>query len=302
MKTTTIVHEGMMFGEGPGQGPDGKLYVSDFYAHEVLRFDPLTWTAEVVVKIPQQPSGLGWLPDGRLLIVSMLDHKILRLEADGTLSEHADLSAISRGSANEMRVDPDGVAWVGNFGFDFYAELAANPDADPLFGPDANPPTAEIARVDPDGSVHEVARGLRFPNGTVRLSDGTLVIAETSGSCLTAFDVDEHRMLVNRRIWADMSHLGPGGAPIRPDGTCVDAEDAIWVTDPNHHRVVRLAEGGKVLDEVHGSQGCFAVALAGEDGKTLAICTAQTSNPNIAARDRTGKLEIAQVEVGLPGI
>lgn len=302
MKTAKIVHENMMFGEGPGQGPDGKVYVSDFYAFEVLRFDTRTWQAEVVVKIPQQPSGLGWLPDGRLLIISMLDHKVLRLEKDGSLSVHADLSGISRGAANEMRVDPDGVAWVGNFGFDFYAELAANPDADPLFGPDANPPTAEIARVDPDGSVHEVAQGLRFPNGTVRLSDGTLVIAETCGSCLTAFDVDADGMLVNRRIWADMSTLGPGGVPIRPDGTCVDAEDAIWVTDPNHNRAVRLAEGGKLLDEVHTSQGCFAVALAGEDGRTLFCCTAQTSNPNIAGRERTGRIEIARVEVGLPGI
>ena len=35
---------------------------------------------ETIVKVPQQPSGLGWLPDGRLLVVSMKDRKVMRLE------------------------------------------------------------------------------------------------------------------------------------------------------------------------------------------------------------------------------
>lgn len=295
MADTQIVYEGLYFAESPSEGPDGRLYVSDFYAHEVLRFDTKTWRAEVAAKVPAQPSGLGWLPDGRMLVVSMRDMKLLRLEGDGTLSVHADLSPVARGSANDMKVDRDGVAWVGSFGFDFYGLLEANPSADPLFGPGANPPRADIARVDLDGSVIAVAENLQFPNGTVQLSDGTLVIAETVGACLTAFSIGAAGQLTNRRMWADLSRLGPTGDKVLPDGICVDAEDAIWVSDPAHSRVIRVNSTGTVVQAVNTTQPCFAVGLSGENGTMLVCCTAESSNPNIAAVQRTGKLEICEV-------
>ena len=40
-------------------------------------------------------------------------------EADGTVVEHADLSAVTSGHCNDMVVGPLGNAYVGNFGFDF---------------------------------------------------------------------------------------------------------------------------------------------------------------------------------------
>ena len=72
----------------------------------------------VEASVPQQPSGLGWLPDGRLLVVSMRDSKLLRREEDGELVVHADLSAHVAGHPNDMVVDDQGRAYVGNFGFD----------------------------------------------------------------------------------------------------------------------------------------------------------------------------------------
>src|SRR5205823_2388915 len=69
-------------------------------------------------EVPGQPSGLGWLPDGRLLVVSMRDGRLLRRETDGTLVCHADLSGCINGHLNDMVVDTDGRAFVGEFGFD----------------------------------------------------------------------------------------------------------------------------------------------------------------------------------------
>ncbi|GAA1942512.1 SMP-30/gluconolactonase/LRE family protein [Nocardioides hwasunensis] len=272
-------------------GPDGALYLSDFYAHEVLRVDLDSWTSEHVVTIDEQPSGLGWLADGSLLIVSMNDLSLRRLDARGELHHHADLSSVARGSSNDMLVDPQGRAWVGDFGFDFYGTLRDDPEADPLFGPDADPPTASIALVTPEGKVTSAADGLRFPNGMVQLGDGTLVVAETVGKCLTAFDIDGHH-LVNRRTYADLRAAGPAGEAVLPDGICIDDEDRIWVSDPANSGAVRLVDGVADL-HVATSQPCFAVAIVGD---LLICCTAETSNSTIAATRRTGRLETCHLD------
>lgn len=288
------VADGIHFAETPTPGPDGRVYVSDFYAHEVLAIDVETGAKESILTVPAQPSGLGWLEDGSLLVVSMRDRKVLRRHPDGSVNEYADLSGLTEGCANDMYVAPDGRAWVGDFGFDFYEMLEREPDADPLFGPGANPPTASLVTIDADGAVRTAATGLRFPNGIVQLSDGRLVVAETVGGCLTAFEVGEQGVLGNRTVHADLKAAGPGGEPVLPDGTCNDVDDGIWVSDPTHGGAVRIGPDGSATDYVKTSQGCFAVGLM---GNTLVLCTAVSSNPNEAGASRTGKIEVAQVDV-----
>jgi sugar lactone lactonase YvrE len=292
-KTTTLVKD-LHFAESPTLGPDGRVYVSDFYAHEVLAVDLATGATESVATVPAQPSGLGWTPDGALLIVSMNDRKLMRLDPDGTLSEHADLGAVAKGSSNDMYVDEQGRAWVGDFGFDFYDLLRREPDADPLFGPGADPERASLAYVDLDGRVSKAAGDLRFPNGMARLSDGRLVVAETVGGCLTSFRVEDDGSLREATLYADLSSAGPGGATVLPDGICVDAEDGIWVSDPTGGGAVRIGPDGEPTDYVATSQACFATGIVGH---TLIACTAVSSNPNEAGTRRTGRLEVATVAV-----
>lgn len=299
MAATEIALTGLHFAESPTTGPDGRLYISDFYAHELIAVDPATFATSVVAKVPGQPSGMGWLPDGTQLVVSMRSKEVLAVAADGTTTCHADLSELARGAANDMFVDSTGRAWVGTFGFDFYAELAADPDADPLFGPGAEPPTADLILVEPDGTATTAATGLRFPNGTVALNDGTLVIAETVGACLTGFSVDSDGSLHDRRTVVDLSAAGIGDTALLPDGICVDAEDGIWVSDPVAGRVLRFDAATAALTEViTTSQPCFAVGFCGADLRTLVCATAESSNPNIAGVQRGGRLETARVGVG----
>ncbi|MET0700343.1 MAG: SMP-30/gluconolactonase/LRE family protein [Mycobacterium sp.] len=298
MTDTDVVLTGLHFAESPNTGPDGQLYVSDFYAHQLLRVDPKTYDVAVAATVPGQPSGMGWLPDGTMLVVSMRDQQLLAVHDDGTTHCYADLADVSRGAANDMLVDSLGRAWVGSFGFDFYAELEADPTADPLFGPGANPPTADLARVDLDGSVHRAATGLRFPNGTVQLADGTLVIAETVGGCLVGFSINDDGTLENRRVIIDLSTAGADRGTLLPDGICIDVEDGIWVSDPLGSRAVRIdAATGVTTDVVHTSQPCFAVGFSGDSATTLVCCTAESSNPNVAGVRRTGKLEAIDVTV-----
>ena len=272
---TDVILDGLAFPEGP-RWHDGRLWFSDMHAHEVVALDPASGKRETIVEVPACPSGLGWLPDGTLLIVSMEDRRLVRLES-GRLVEHADLSPWATFHCNDMVVDAAGRAYVGNFGFDLHAR--------------ADPAPATMVRVDPDGTAQPAAEDLQFPNGTVITPDGgTLVVGESWGGRLTAFDVAADGSLANRRVWAQLD-----GAV--PDGICLDAEGAIWVASPLSNEVLRVHQGGEVTQRVALDRGAFACMLGGDDRRTLFVCTSTTSDPEESARVRTGRIEAIAVDV-----
>lgn len=273
--------DGLTFPEAP-RWHDGRLWFSDFYTHRVVAVDP-GGRAETMLEVPQRPSGLGWTPDGTLLVVSMLDRRLLRVE-NGKARVHADLAAVATGPCNDMAVDGQGRAYVGNFGYDRHK---------------GEPPrTTCLARVDPDGRVTRAAEDLFFPNGTVITPDGrTLIVGETQAHRLTAFDVAPDGALENRRVWAALDEN------VFPDGMCLDAEGAIWVSDARGLALLRVREGGKIDGTVStGSRYAFACMLGGADRRTLFVCTSTGSGPAMADK-RDGAIETVRVDVpgaGLP--
>ena len=108
---------GLRFGESP-RWRDGRFWVSDWVAHEVIAVD-LEGKSEVVVRDPSVPLCFDFLPDGRLIIMS--GRRILRLEPDGSLVTHADLTGLSKLGWNEIVVDGRGNAYVNAAGFDLMA-------------------------------------------------------------------------------------------------------------------------------------------------------------------------------------
>jgi sugar lactone lactonase YvrE len=109
------VLDDLVFTEGP-RWHDGRLWCSDMHDHRVIT-TALDGRAETMVRVDDdEPSGLGWLPDGRLLVVAMETQRLLRLEPDGALVVHADLSSAARGSLNDMIVAADGTAYLGDMG------------------------------------------------------------------------------------------------------------------------------------------------------------------------------------------
>jgi sugar lactone lactonase YvrE len=289
MAEVRVLAEGLTFGEGP-RWRDDRLWFSDMYDHAVKTVD-LDGHLETVVEMDDQPSGLGWLPDGRLLIVSMLERKLLRREPDGQLVVHADLSGVATFHTNDMVVDEVGRAYVGNFGFDLEPWVREHGIAAALGEP--GPPQANVARVDPDGAISIAADGLRFPNGTVITPDGrTMIVAETFGSRLTAFDVDSDGSLHGRRVWADL-----GGR--LPDGICLDADLNVWVSNPLEPVCYLVAEDGGIVDEVDTGQPSFACALGGPHRRHLFILTSRSSAGHVAAEER--KANVIVTEVRTPG-
>ena len=283
----SVVREGLNFGEGP-RWHDGRLWYSDLFDHAVHALSP-GGADERVVEVAPRPSGLGWMPDGSLLIVSVLDRRVLRLGLDGTLREHADLAQWASSHCNDMVVDAVGRAYVGNFGFDLWALWAGEP---------VERRPAVLLRVDPDGQVYVAAEDLEFPNGTVITADGgTLIVAESGGRRLTAFDISADGGLSNRRVWADLKPH-----EIAPDGICLDASGAVWVANAAGPAAVRVAEGGEVLDTARFSQTCYACMLGGSDGRELFAMTAPTPMPAEASASARGRIESARVGVGHAGL
>ena len=279
-----LLADGIYFGEGP-RWHDGRLWFSDFYAHAVKSVSE-TGDIRTEFEIDDQPSGLGWLPDGSMLIVGMTKRQVLRRSTDGVISVHADLSDIATYHCNDMVVDASGRAFVGNFGFNLDEAMATRPVEDVI----ANHATAKLACVSPSGTVRVAADEMHFPNGSVITPDGkTLIIGETVGFCLTAFDIADNGALSNRRVWAPT-------LPRIPDGICLDADGAVWFANPMGPECVRIAEGGEVLEVIDTGQTCFACMLGGDDGKTLFMLTAESSDAHVASASPTGRIVTARVD------
>jgi sugar lactone lactonase YvrE len=279
---------GLVFVESP-RWHDDRLWFSDWGTQEVIAVD-LEGKSEVIVRVPtfverdgpvaRGPFCIDWLPDGRLLIVSGRDRLLLRREPDGSLVTHADLTSLSDHPWNDIVVDGRGNAYIGNTGFDFSRGEFA---------------TGILAAVSPDGSARQVADGLSFANGMAVTPDNTtLIVAESYGKRLTAFDIAADGSLSNRRVWADLD----GGFP---DGICLDADNAVWYGDVPNKRCVRVREGGEVVQTISLDRGCFACTLGGADKRTLFLMAAEWRGPaNTADGARTG--QVLTVEAPAPGV
>jgi sugar lactone lactonase YvrE len=219
---------------------------------------------------------IDWLPDGRLLVVAARDGRLLRQEPDGSLVTHADLSGLAdRGHPwNEIVVDGRGNVYLNNQGFDF-------PGGE--FAP------GTIALLTPDGSARLVADGIAFPNGmAVTPDNSTLIVAESYGQKLTAFEIAADGGLSQPRVWA---YLGDGV----PDGICLDAQGAIWYADVPNKQCVRVRAGGTVLQTIQLDRGCFSCALGGTDRTTLfMVATQWRGTERMTDKSRTGQLLTAR--------
>ena len=288
MPEPKVLLDGLAYVESP-RWHEGRLWFAHWGMGEIVAVD-LDGNSEVT---GHGPPGLGWsidwLPDGRLLVTGK---ELLRREPDGSMVRHADLSGLADGW-NEIVVDGRGNIYLNSIRFAF------------LSG--AQPTSGVIALVTPDGSVRQVAGDLAFPNGMVITPDNaTLIISESFTGRLIAFDIEADGSLSNRRVWAES---------LAPDGICMDAEGAVWVgtaaTFAHTRRVgtpagavVRVREGGEVLQRIEYDRAIFAAMLGGPDQKTLFLLAAEwrgIEQVNEALAARTGQVLVSQAPVPSAG-
>jgi sugar lactone lactonase YvrE len=285
MPEPKVLLDGLAYVESP-RWYEGRLWFAHWGTGEIVAVD-LDGNSEVT---GHGPPGLGWsidwLPDGRLLVTGK---ELLRMEPDGSMVRHADLSGVADHGWNEIVVDGRGNIYLNSIGFEF------------LRG--AQQASGTIALVTPDGSACKVAGDLAFPNGMVITPDNsTLIISESFTGRLIAFDIEATGLLSNRRVWAE--GLGP-------DGICMDAEGAVWVqtADTRTHTgrddapegaVVRVREGGEVRERIEHDRAIFAAMLGGPDRKTLFLLAAEwrgIEQVNEVVAARTGQVLVSQAPV-----
>jgi sugar lactone lactonase YvrE len=269
-----ILTEGLIFGEAP-RWHDGRIWASDMLGGRVISVDH-NGRLEQRAEVPSGASGLGWLQDGRMVVVSMADSRLLTFK-DGISQNYADLS-ISRGTPNDMVVDGNGRAYVGNAGCNLFAGI--------------NPKPTNLVLVE-NGRAREVAEDLIFPNGMVIDPDGTtLIVAETFAHRLTAFDINSSDgSLSRRRLFADVGKR-------TPDGICMDAEGAIWLASAETGEFIRVREGGKVTHVVDtGGRFAAACVTGGPSRRSLFMITAHMTPELFAKRATTARIEVADLEV-----
>ena len=278
--TAKVVAEGLAFPEGPRWRNDC-LWFTDQHDATLYR---LTAQGELqpFAATDKRPGGLGWLPDGKLLMVLMEARCIVRRVDDGW-QPYVDLSTLASFHCNDMVVTRQGVVFAGNFG------------EEPV--PGRPPRPAELIRIDRNAAAEIVDRELVFPNGSVISDDGrNLLVAETFAHRVTGFELDSDDRITARYLWADL-----GAAT--PDGICLDADEALWIASPVTHEVLRVRRGGDVLARCSTRGAPYACMLGGDDRKTLYVCTSETTDPDEATRIRSGRIELARVDVpgaGLP--
>jgi sugar lactone lactonase YvrE len=294
MRPETIIEEGLVFPESP-RWRDGKLWLSDMHAHRVLRVD-LAGNVEVIAELDDKPSGIGFLPSGVPIVVSMRHCLVLRLDGSDP-AVYADLGQLPVTDLNDLVTDATRRTYVGG-------RAVTGRDRQGVRRPNGNWPDS-IIRIDGDGSAATVANGLRSPNGMALSPDRrTIIVAQTEGRNLLAYDVGSDGGLRDLRIFADLDGR-------MPDGITLDAEGAVWVACPRDRVFIRVLDGGRITHTIEVDEGIWPVAclLGGPQRDQLFLISSRTTLENqLSCTDfeadkhsiARGRLEVVTVEV--PGV
>jgi sugar lactone lactonase YvrE len=115
--------------------------------------------------------------------------------------------------------------------------------------------------------------------------------------------------LEDRRVWAEFGDVPALDSitdaieelAMLPDGLTLDVNGNLWVADAKGRGVSLFSEGGAVIDRVDtGELAVYAVALGGDDLRTLFMCAAAP----LPAR-RPGDVPFAELlacRVSTPGV
>lgn len=253
----------------------GQLWFSDMVGKRLCTAST-DGTVQIMAEFAEMPGGIGFLPDGTPLVVGMSSARVFAVR-NGGVEVYAELGAAASGHCDDMVVASDGTAYIGAVG-----DVTEDMEGAPVGG--------AIVRVAPDGRVSRDAEELAFPNGAVVIDNETLLVNETFGERITAFDIADDGSLCARRTWAELPAM-------HPDGLAADADGAVWVGCYLEGKFIKVREGGDVTDVITtGSRWATGVEVGGPDADTLFLCSAETDVQRFFRGDSHGRIDAVNLD------
>jgi gluconolactonase len=253
-ETIQLVKEGFVFTEGPVPTADGGLYFSDLLtSNRIHRLAP-NGEVSVIREQANSPGGLALNRAGEMYAVESISKRVTKF-ADGTLT------VLTEGGQDKPLLAPNDLILDSKGGVYF-----TDPGPRPVvpgrivyvyyLAPGATQPVVlddKIAR----------------PNGIILTTDGkTLLVDDSVGETIFAYDVRPDGTVANRRAFAKLNDI-PSGQNSGADGMAIDRDNRLYVTSLTGVQVFDRA--GRYLGTIPVPRQPSNVAFSGPDKKTLFI-------------------------------
>ena len=250
-----LVQEGFKFTEGPVGTVDGGLFFSDIMGPEkTYRLDP-SGKVSVYRVGTDGTNGLALLRDGSLIGAEGTGKKISKDGPNGSVQVLAGATTgVGLMAPNDLIADDKGGI--------YFTDPGPRPvEADRISYVYYLAPGTDQPQV--------VDKSIKRPNGLTLTNNGkTLIVDDTIGDTIFAFDIEKPGTVKNKRPFAKVHDVQPGqesGA----DGMAIDSQDRIYVA---------TATGIQVFDAKGGYLGTIKVprqpancAFSGPGKRTLYI-------------------------------
>jgi gluconolactonase len=252
--TAELVQEGFTFTEGPVGAADGSLYFSDIRVNRVFHLDA-AGKISVFRETTNGTNGIALTKDGELLFAEGGGPRITKRARDGSITtlidKHAGQSMLA---PNDLIVDARGGV--------YFTDPGPRPvvPGRPTYVSYLPPGAKESIIVD-----DKVAR----PNGLTLTNDGrTLIVDDTIGNTVFAYDVQADGKVTNKRPFAQLRDI-PAGAESGADGLAIDSADRVYITTVAGVQVFDAK--GTYLGVIKSGRQGANVAFAGPGKQTLYI-------------------------------
>jgi gluconolactonase len=249
-----LVQEGFVFTEGPVGTPDGGLYFSDIRPNRTYYLDP-TGKISLVREQTNGANGLALTRDGDLVAAEGDGKRISKRNRDGTITTvTGGIDGKPFLAPNDLILDAKGGIYI----------------TDPGPRPVVPGRTAYVYYL-PAGSDQPIVIDdqIARPNGLTLTRDGkTLIVDDTLGSIVYAYDVQSDGTVKNKRPFAQLRDI-PEGKESGADGMALDREDRVYITTIVGIQVFDSA--GQYLGTIEVPRQPANVGFAGPDKQTLYI-------------------------------
>ena len=210
-----LVQEGFIFTEGPVGTADGGLYFSDIRVSKTHYLDP-GGKISVVREGTNGSNGLALTKDGELLFAEGDGKRISKRNRDGSIV------TLTEGPPGAPLLAPNDLIPDSKGGIYF-----TDPGPRPVV-----PGRPTYVYYLPSGAkIPVLVDGMvARPNGLTLTTDGkTLIVDDTIGNTVFAYDVQTDGTFKNKRPFAQLRDI-PAGMESGADGMVLDSQDRVYIT------------------------------------------------------------------------